>query len=75
MTRDLRRYARQTNVRLFAGFLLILMILGDGLIYVYYGPQAAILGLTCILFGLAPLVIIWIALWIIELIVRRANPD
>lgn len=75
MTRDLRRYARQTNVRLFIGFVILLFLVGDGIIYVVYGRNAAILGLTCMLFGLAPLLLIWFSLWILDLIVRRVNQD
>ena len=66
MTRDLRKYAHQTNVRLFLGFLLLLFLVGDGLIYGIYGREAAILGLLCILIGLAPLVLIWTALWLMD---------
>ncbi len=73
MSRDLRRYARQTNVRLFAGFLFLLFLLGDGMIYVIWGRQAAILGLVCILGGLIPLLLIALALWGIEWIVRRSD--
>ena len=72
MTRDLRRYARQTNVRLFAGFLLILFLIGDGLIYIIYGREAAILGLVCIIAGLLPLALIWMAFTLIDWVVQRA---
>ena len=66
MTRDLRRYARETNIRLFVGFLLILFLIGDGLIWVIYGREAAILGVICLLAGLAPLLLIGLALWGID---------
>jgi hypothetical protein len=75
MARDLRRYARQTNVRLFIGFLLLLFLVGIGLIYIYYGAGAAVMGVFCILAGLAPLLLIWLALWGIEWFVRRADRD
>lgn len=75
MSRDLRRYARQTNIRLFAGFLLLLFVVGDGLIFVIYGREAALLGLICILAGLAPLGLIWVVLFLIERIVRRSQED
>ena len=73
MSRDLRRYARQTNVRLFIGFLLILFIVGDGLIYAFYGLGAAISGLLCLIIGLFPLVLIWLALWALGSIVDKAH--
>jgi hypothetical protein len=75
MTRDLRKYAQQTNVRLFVGFLLILFLVGDGLIYGIYGRQAAALGLVCILLGLAPLVLIGFSLWVIDWFVKRMNKE
>ncbi|HBX69037.1 MAG TPA: hypothetical protein DEH25_06560 [Chloroflexi bacterium] len=73
MTRDLRKYARNTNIRLFAGFFLLLFIVGDGLIYLIYGREGAILGLICLVAGLAPLVLIALLLFALEWIVKRAN--
>jgi hypothetical protein len=75
MTRDLRKYARNTNIRLLVGFILLLFIVGDGLIYLIYGPQSAIFGFICLIAGLAPLVLIALLLWILEWIVKRANED
>ena len=40
MTRDLRKYASQTNVQLIGGALLILFIIGLGLIAWLYGTGA-----------------------------------
>ena len=73
MTRDLRRYARQTNARLLVGGILLLFVVGDGLIYLIYGRQAAWMGLLCLLLGLTPLLLIWLALMTMEWIVKRAN--
>jgi len=75
MGRDLRRYARQTNFRLAVGGILILFIVGDGLIYWIYGPNAALLGLVCLALGLSPLVLIALALWGLEWIAKRANRE
>lgn len=73
MTRDLRKYANQTNVRAFIGFLLLVFLVGDGLIYLIYGKAAAVSGVICILAGLGPLVLIWLALVFIDLIVKKTN--
>lgn len=73
MSRDLRRYARQTNVRLLAGMLLLAFIVGDGLIYIFLGEGAALLGLLCLAAALVPAILIWLALWALEWIARRAN--
>lgn len=73
--RDLRRYARQTTTRLFIGFVVILFTVGLGLVYVVYGPGGALFGLVCLLLGLAPLMLIWLALGLLDWIARRANQD
>ena len=75
MAKDLRGYARQTNLRLILGGILILFILGDGLIYVFYGGGAAMMGLVCLVAGLFPLLLIWLALASLEWFSRRANRD
>lgn len=75
MSRDLRRYARQTNTRLFIGFILLLLIVGDGLIYWIYGPGAAFLGLTCILLGLLPLFLIWLTMNFLGWLAKRMGGD
>lgn len=59
MGRDLRQFSRQTNKRLIIGFILLLLIVGDGLILLIYGMPAAISGLLCLLAGLAPLALLW----------------
>jgi len=73
MSRDLRHYARQTNFRLVIGFVLVLFIIGDGLIYIFYGRAAAITGFICLLATLAPVVLVMASLWIIDWIARRNN--
>ena len=75
MSRDLRNYARQTNVRLFVGFFLILFLVGDGLIYYFYGRGPALFGLICLVAGTAPLVLIALILWGMEKIVQQANEE
>jgi len=73
--RDLRRYARQTNFRLAVGGILILFIVGIGLIYLIYGKGAAMLGFTCLVLGLAPMLLIWLALLALEWVAKRADRD
>ncbi len=75
MGHDLRKYARETNIRLFIGFLLILFIVGDGLIFVIYGAGGALMGLVCIFAGLAPLALIALALWGIDWLVRKDHDE
>ena len=73
MGKDLRRYAKQTNARLIIGGIALLFIVGDGLIYLFYGQNAAMMGLICLIIGLSPLVIIWLFLAVMEWIVKRAD--
>ena len=73
MTRDLRKYARQTNVRLAVGAVLVLLIVGTGLIYIIYGPGAAVTGLLCLLAGLLPIGLIFLFRALLDWIQKRAN--
>ena len=75
MSRDLRRYARNTNIQLVFGGLALAFIVGVGLIYVFYGPASAISGALCMLVGMGPLFLIWFALLLLDWVVRRANKD
>ena len=75
MTRDLRKYTSQTTTRLIIGGLLLVFIVGDGLILIIYGREAALMGLICLIAGLLPLVLIWGVLWGMELIVKVADKE
>ncbi len=75
MKRDLRAYARQTNVRLGIGAFVLLFVLGLGLIYLIYGPGAAAIGLLCLLGSLVPIGLILLALYGIDWFVKRGHPD
>lgn len=75
MSRDLRKYAQSTTVRLFVGFLAILFIIGEGLIFWRYGSGAAAMGMMCLLAGLAPLLLIAVFLYAIEWFLRRARDE
>ena len=75
MTRDLRKYARQTNIRLGVGGLFLLFIVGDGLILLVYGGGAALVGFLCLLAGLFPVLVIVLVMIILDWIAKRANQD
>jgi predicted PurR-regulated permease PerM len=75
MKRDIRDYAKQTNIRLIAGAVAILMIVGVGLIFLIYGPNAAIFGFLCILSGFIPIGLILFVLWGMEKIVKKADRE
>jgi hypothetical protein len=71
MTRDLRHYSRQTNFRLVVGFLLLVFLVGDGLVYLFMGRNAAIMGLVCLVLGLTPAVLVWLLLAMMGWLVNK----
>ncbi len=75
MTRDLRKYTSQTNVRLGVGAFVLLFVVGSGLIWWIYGFGAAIMGLLCLLGALVPIGLIWLFLGGLDLLVKRINKD
>ena len=75
MTRDLRRYASQTNFRLIIGLFILLLLIGEGLIYLFYGQGAAAMGLFCLLASLLPVLLVGVALVVLNWIVKRADRD
>ena len=75
MSRNLREYARKTNVRLAVGAFFLLFVVGVGLIYLIYGPGAATLGFFCLLAAMFPIVLILLFLFITDWIVKRAGRE
>lgn len=73
MSRDLRRYARDTNVRLIVGAFLLLLVVGLGLTWYFYGGGAAALGFICVLAGLTPVVLILFVFFAADWVVKRAG--
>ena len=73
--RDLREYARKTNIRLVAGTILLVFVVGLGLIYAFYGPGGALTGLVCILGTIVPIGLIAGLLWVMDKAVERYNRD
>ncbi len=71
--RDLRKYAKQTDLQLIAGFVFLLFLVGDGLIFLFYGREASIMGVFCLLGGLALLAVVFGVLGMMEWIVARSR--
>jgi hypothetical protein len=55
LSRDLKKYAAQTNFRLILGAFFLLFVVGLGLIWLLYGFNAAAIGLLCLFGALIPL--------------------
>jgi len=73
MSRDLRDYARKTNFRLGVGAFFLLFIVGIGLIYLIYGKEAALIGFSCLMFALIPIVLIVLFFYLIDWMMKRAG--
>ena len=70
MGRDLRQYTKQTETRLIIGFLLLVFLVGDGLIFYFYGTGAGLMGLICLGGMLVPVLLVVFFLWIAEKVVK-----
>jgi hypothetical protein len=75
MSRDLRKYGQQTNIRLIAGALVLLFVVGDGLIYFIYGGGAALMGILCLLAGMVPVLFTILVLVLLDWIRKRVDHD
>jgi multisubunit Na+/H+ antiporter MnhB subunit len=72
--RDLREYAKQTNVRLGIAAFILVFVIGVALIWAIYGEGAAGMGLACLLAALFPVALIVLFFLAIEWILKRARP-
>lgn len=74
MSKDLRKYTRDTNIRLALGAFILLFVVGVGLIWVIYGEGAAGMGFVCLLAALFPIILILAIFLGIEWILKHARP-
>ncbi len=75
MSRDLRKYVKDTNTRILIGAILLLFVIGIALIWIIYGFGAAVSGFLCLLGAFVPIALIFLALFGLDWIVKRANRD
>ncbi|MDP1715369.1 MAG: hypothetical protein Q8L41_11565 [Anaerolineales bacterium] len=75
MSRDLRKYTKDTNTRILIGAFVLLFVLGLALIWAIYGFSAAVSGFLCLLGATVPIALIFLALFGLDWIVKRANRD
>ena len=73
MSKDLRKFAKDTNVRLAVGAFILLFVVGIGLIWAIYGTGAAGMGFLCLLAALIPILLIFAIFYVMEWIVKRAR--
>jgi len=75
MSRDLRKYVKDTNTRILIGAFIMLFVIGVGLIWAIYGFGAAVTALLCLLGAAVPIGLIFLSLYGLDWIVKRANRD
>ena len=75
MNRDLRKYVKDTNTRLIVGALFFLFVIGIGLIWLIYGAGAAAMGFFCLLGATVPIGLIFLSLYLLDWITKRAGGD
>lgn len=73
--RDMRAYARGTQLRLIAGGLFLVLVVATLLVHWIYGPEAGRSALTCTVLALLPLGLIWAFLTLAGWIARRAGGE
>ena len=62
---DPRRFAQSTEARLVVAFFVLLYVVGGGLIWLFYGPQAALLGAFCMTGGLLLFAVLYGIVWLL----------
>ncbi|MBE0670545.1 MAG: hypothetical protein IH588_08160 [Anaerolineales bacterium] len=75
MKRDLRKYMKDTNTRILIGAFVMLFVIGIGLIWAIYGFGAAVTAFFCLLGAFVPIGLIFLSLFGLDWIVKRANRD
>ncbi len=75
MSRDLRKYHRQTNYQLIAGAIILLFVVGGGLVYLIWGSSTAVSTLLCMGAALIPVGLIISIFWILDWIVKRSRKN
>lgn len=58
-------FQRSTEARLVVGFFLLLFLVGGGLIWAFYGRNAALLGVLCMIGGLLFFLLLYGIVWLL----------
>jgi hypothetical protein len=75
LIRDLRKYARHTDMQLLIGFFILLIVVGLGLIFFLWGAGAAVSGLICVGVVLLPVLAVLGVVWVLDYLARRARGE
>jgi hypothetical protein len=75
MSFDPQKHFKQTQLQFVIGFVVILIIVGFGLIFYFYGSSAAVMGIICVATGVLPVIVIYMILKGIENYVNKINNE
>lgn len=68
------RHRRQTQVQLVIAGLLVLLVVGGGLVWLIYGPAAAVTAVACLLVVFGLFGFLWLLLTLLEQWVKEDEP-
>lgn len=68
------RHRRQTRARLILGGMLVLLVVGGGLVWLFYGRTAAFTAVVCLLGAAAVMALLWLILTLLERWVKDEEP-
>jgi Na+/melibiose symporter-like transporter len=69
-----QRHRRQTRARLILGGMLVLLVVGGGLVWLFYGRTAALTAVLCLLGAAAIMALLWLILTLLERWVKDEEP-
>ncbi len=75
MSRDLRKYQRQTTIRLVVAALVLLFLVGGGLLYLIYGQGTALTAVLCMGALMIPVGLVYLIFKGMEWIVKRSKDN
>ncbi len=73
MPTDLRAYSRQTKYRALIWFVIILVVVGLGLVWLLYGRSAAFMGLLCLIGTLIPVSLIALVMLVLDSLGKKIH--
>lgn len=73
--RDLRGYAQKTNMTLIIGLFVLLVVVGLGLVFFFWGAGAALTGLICVGAALLPVLAVLGVIWVLDRLAKKARGE
>ena len=71
MDNNEQKYRQQTISRTIIIGYLVILVVGNILIYAVYGEYAAVAGISCMLIGFIPLAVIYLIFYLFDSITRK----